>query len=98
MDMTFTISATHPSLKGHFPGNPVVPGVVILDEVINLIKNMKPEFSVTAITNVKFIQPLLAEQAVTVYVNEKSDTSISFTCSYNQAKLVTGQLSLKSEP
>src|SRR5437879_10590804 len=35
--MSFEISrairADHPSLAGHFPGTPIVPGVVILDEV-----------------------------------------------------------------
>ena len=28
------IHADHPSLPGHFPGAPLVPGVVILDEVV----------------------------------------------------------------
>ena len=31
---TRIIRADHPSLPGHFPGAPLVPGVVILDEVI----------------------------------------------------------------
>jgi 3-hydroxymyristoyl/3-hydroxydecanoyl-(acyl carrier protein) dehydratase len=96
MDMTFTISSTHPSLEGHFPGNPVVPGVVILDEVINIIKSIKPGFTITAIPTVKFIQPLLAEQTVNVEVNEKNETAISFSCSHNDKKLVAGQLTLKS--
>ena len=29
-----TIPSDHPSLPGHFPDRPIVPGVVILDEVV----------------------------------------------------------------
>lgn len=92
----FTIQITHPSLKGHFPNNPIVPGVVILDEVINFIKTLKPEYTVCAIPMVKFTHPLLPEQQVSVEIKEKNNTSISFNCFHNEIKLVTGQLILKS--
>lgn len=97
MNYSFTISSSHPSLEGHFPNNPVVPGVVILDEVVNIIKSFKPELTVSTISMVKFLHPLLAEQQVQVELNEKSDTSISFNCLYADTKLVTGQLTLKSQ-
>ena len=97
MDYSFTIESTHPSLKGHFPSNPIVPGVVILDEVINIVKILKPDFTVESIPMVKFTHPLLPEQQVRVEIKEKSDAAISFNCSYNNVKIVTGQLSLKSQ-
>ena len=96
MDYSFTIQASHPSLEGHFPNNPIVPGVVILDEVINIVKRIKPELTIAAIPMVKFTHPLLAKQTVLVEIKEKSDSAISFTCLHNDIKLVTGQLTLKS--
>ena len=32
-----TIAADHPALPGHFPGAPIVPGVVVLNEVLSAI-------------------------------------------------------------
>ncbi len=64
------ISSDHPSLAGHFPGNPVVPGVVILDYVRQCIEQWK-HFSVETsnLKSVKFLSPLL--------MNEKSMSDVS---------------------
>lgn len=96
MDYTFTIPASHPSLEGHFPNNPIVPGVVILDEVFSIVKKLKPELTIANIPMVKFTHPLLAEQIVTLEIKEKNDNALSFNCLHNDIKLVTGQLTLKS--
>ena len=32
-----TIGADHPALPGHFPGDPIVPGVVLLNEVLSAL-------------------------------------------------------------
>ncbi|HEY2035845.1 MAG TPA: hypothetical protein VGG96_02445 [Steroidobacteraceae bacterium] len=36
--LTLTVAADHPSFAGHFPGRPVLPGVVLLDEAIRAIE------------------------------------------------------------
>jgi 3-hydroxymyristoyl/3-hydroxydecanoyl-(acyl carrier protein) dehydratase len=35
---TVCIDAGHPCLAGHFPDNPVVPGVVLLDRVVAVLE------------------------------------------------------------
>jgi 3-hydroxyacyl-[acyl-carrier-protein] dehydratase len=34
---TFTVPADHPAFDGHFPGQPLLPGVALLAEVIEAI-------------------------------------------------------------
>ena len=55
------IPAQHPSLPGHFPGNPVVPGVVLLDQVASALERAGAG-RFARIAAVKFIAPLLPDQ------------------------------------
>jgi 3-hydroxyacyl-[acyl-carrier-protein] dehydratase len=59
----FAIPADHPSLPGHFPGQPVVPGVVLLDRIAAAIEaaGFPPLRRLPA---VKFLAPLLPGQRV----------------------------------
>jgi 3-hydroxyacyl-[acyl-carrier-protein] dehydratase len=54
------IDPTHPSLAGHFPGNPVVPGVVVLDQVLDAVEAWLGQLpDELKLPQVKFLQPLL---------------------------------------
>ncbi|WP_018860622.1 MULTISPECIES: hypothetical protein [unclassified Thioalkalivibrio] len=55
---TRRIPDSHPSLPGHFPDQPVVPGVVILDTV-DAVARESGLGSVAALPRVKFLAPLL---------------------------------------
>jgi 3-hydroxymyristoyl/3-hydroxydecanoyl-(acyl carrier protein) dehydratase len=57
MPLKFIITKDHPSLAGHFPDNPVVPGVVILDQVISHWNRVYKK-KITGFPQAKFIQIL----------------------------------------
>lgn len=57
--MQFSIPADHPSLPGHFPGRPIVPGVVLLDRVLEAIESRHGPLGPLRLPQVKFVQPLL---------------------------------------
>ena len=57
--MRFTIAADHPSLPGHFPGRPLVPGVLLLDRVLEAIEADHGALGALRLPQVKFLQPLL---------------------------------------
>ncbi|MEP6633410.1 MAG: hypothetical protein ABJA62_04300 [Luteimonas sp.] len=66
--MQFSISADHPSLPGHFPGRPIVPGVVVLDRVLAAIETEHGPLGALRLPQVKFLRPLLPEQTATVVI------------------------------
>ena len=74
--MTFTISFDHPSLPGHFPGQPVVPGVVLLDRVLDAIE---ADFGGPLPTpvrwpQVKFMAPLLPGEIASIELLRAGDS------------------------
>ena len=62
----FSISADHPALPGHFPGRPIVPGVVVLDRVLAAIEAQHGALGPLRMPQVKFVQPLLPGQSARI--------------------------------
>jgi 3-hydroxyacyl-[acyl-carrier-protein] dehydratase len=62
----FRISADHPALPGHFPGRPIVPGVVVLDRVLAAIEAQHGALGALRVPQVKFVQSLLPEQTARI--------------------------------
>ena len=54
----FSVPADHPSLAGHFPGHPVVPGVLLLDEALRALAQATGR-SIGRLQQVKFVAALL---------------------------------------
>lgn len=74
------ISADHPSLAGHFPGNPVAPGVVLLEEVAQAFMAWQPELRLSGIAAAKFLIPLQPEQSFLIYFERTAASIYRFSC------------------
>jgi 3-hydroxyacyl-[acyl-carrier-protein] dehydratase len=74
--VTLQIAADHPALAGHFPGSPIVPGVVLLDEALHAIELATPGSeppSAWQISAVKFHRVALPGVALQLEVNWEAD-------------------------
>jgi predicted hotdog family 3-hydroxylacyl-ACP dehydratase len=91
------ISPAHPSLPGHFPGEPIVPGVLILDEVVFALRQWR-RHEITRIHLAKFLSPLMPAQAfaIALATSQTARDQIIFQCCAANRLVAEGRLEVKS--
>lgn len=87
----FEIPADHPCLAGHFPGNPVVPGVVVLDRVAAALRQ-QADRRLCGFSQVKFLAPLLPGQAAALQL-EWTDERARFRVLREDTLIASGEAS-----
>jgi 3-hydroxymyristoyl/3-hydroxydecanoyl-(acyl carrier protein) dehydratase len=92
--LAFSIPHDHPSLAGHFPGRPIVPGVVILDGTMVVILRGRPGWRVASLDDVKFLFPVSPGSEVTVSFRESTPNHVQFVCTVAGQSAVRGRISL----
>ena len=92
------IGPDHPSLPGHFPGAPIVPGVVILDEILAALAEWRDDCQLTVIRAVKFLVPLKPEQPFTICLSagKNAEDEVDFCCRVKDRVIVEGRLQICS--
>ncbi|HIC40732.1 MAG TPA: hypothetical protein EYO74_04940 [Piscirickettsiaceae bacterium] len=91
----FIVSSSHPSIPGHFPGNPIVPGAVIIENVIQAFSRLDDFKKVVSISTVKFIKPIATNQRVDVHFRSISAELIAFECVSDNVASVLGRLKIR---
>lgn len=68
----FRVDASHPCLPGHFPGQPLVPAVLLLQQVADALRGWR-DLPLTRVVEAKFLAPLLPEQDAEVLLTEAGE-------------------------
>lgn len=92
---TFVIDAAHPCLPGHFPGQPLVPGVVILDRVVAAIESSHGPQGALRLPQVKFVQSLLPGEQASIALDATERDGVSrwrFRVERDGVLLASGEL------
>lgn len=95
--LRFSIAHDHPSLSGHFPGQPIVPGVVVLDEAVALALADRPAERLVGLDDVKFLAPVRPGEEVTVTCSETTPGRLALTCVVAGRPVLRGRLRLGSK-
>ena len=85
------IDSQHPALPGHFPGHPVVPGVVLLDAVVSALPaHAGGAVRVTGFPSVKFLAPLAPGQEFDIRFSTKRPDQAAFEVLAGDTRLCSG--------
>jgi 3-hydroxymyristoyl/3-hydroxydecanoyl-(acyl carrier protein) dehydratase len=63
------VDAGHPCLPGHFPGQPLVPGVLLLEQVARALRAWRGQ-RLGRVLEAKFMAPLLPGQAAQLQLDQ----------------------------
>lgn len=91
--ITVTISANHPALAGHFPGVPILPGVLILDETLRALE-VDETTAVTRwrIGRAKFLEPVRPGETLLLQYERLPSGAVHFSVSSAGHPVAEGML------
>ena len=91
--------ADHPASQGHFPGNPIIPGAVLLSETIMAIEHdLNASLVPLQITSAKFLHPARPGDRVVIEFSHGAKGEVRFACTVDGRPVLTGRMSCRALP
>lgn len=87
----------HPAAQGHFPGNPIIPGAVLLSEALSAIEaalGVGP--SPCQVKSAKFVRPTRPGDRVTIEYSGFARRGIRFVCAVGGQPVLSGEVTYGS--
>jgi 3-hydroxyacyl-[acyl-carrier-protein] dehydratase len=90
--LPLSIAADHPAYAGHFPGRPILPGVVLLDRAQRAVEQAC-DIAISGIAMAKFLSPCLpGDELVLDY--ETNDTAVRFEIRSSERRIASGRFTV----
>jgi 3-hydroxyacyl-[acyl-carrier-protein] dehydratase len=92
------VAASHPAFEGHFPGHPILPGVVLIAEAIAAIEaaTARPAPHWT-LQQAKFLAPVEPGARLTIVQAPLASGAVRFEIRDGERTVATGTLSPRLE-
>lgn len=91
--VTLTIGVEHPALPGHFPGAPIVPGVLLLDEMVRAAQTRPGQGARRwRIGTAKFLKPVRPGELLTLEHEALPNGSLRFSIARGGEPVAQGVL------
>lgn len=89
----WTVPADHPTFAGHFPGMPILPGVVLVDIALQAIADASGiALDTCEISAVKFLSPAGPGDALLIRHSIADNGTIRFDILAGERKIASGNL------
>ena len=96
---SITIRADHPALAGHFPGLPILPGVLLLDETLRALETDRALAPTRwRIGRAKFLKPVRPGDTLTVEHESLPNGSVRFSVISAGLTVAEGMLIPATDP
>ena len=93
--VTIRFARAHAALAGHFPGRPIVPGVLLLDAVQDAIES--GGLALGGIAAAKFLSPALPDEPLLVEYQADGST-VRFEIGCGARKVASGRFLVAADP
>lgn len=89
-----SFAADHPTSAGHFPGNPIIPGALLLAEVLRCIAQAEGlRLNSCNVKAAKFLAPVRPGDSVEIEYKASPQNAIDFSCAVGTVKVLSGAVS-----
>ena len=89
----------HPAAQGHFPGNPLIPGAVLLAETLQEIEAaLGVSLAACRVRSAKFVAPVRPGDRVTIEYSRPQANAIRFDCRIGGRTVLKGEVACDALP